>query len=346
MTSLAIADHSPTPAELAPVTGVPAERNPYWVYTNGLDSPQSRRVQRECLDRLAWLVLDDLPSDLEHAGATVPWWLLRYPHTAALRALLLEQITPPRQPGGRARPWSPSYINQHITALRRVLEVSWDLQLIDTDTYMRARKITSVKGTRELAGRHLAAGEIHGLLRACVADDGLATLRDAAAIAILHSTGVRVAELAGAGRCDYSPGDRTLAIIGKGNKQRTAHIHEDAARYIDRWLSATPQITGPIICPVNRYGTAVDRHLTTKPIEDLLEKRRLKAGLVDLSPHDFRRTLTSNLLEMGVDLNTVKEIIGHASVVTTAMYDRRKDKERGAIIDRLALPQPAELLAA
>lgn len=345
--TLEIVRHSPAvPLILEPVHGTPREANPYFVYTNALDSRQSARVQRQCLDRIARLLLPGLAADLEEPGAVMPWWWLRMEHTAKLRSVLLEQTTPPRRPGEDPEPWSPSYVNQHLTALRRVLEVCWDLELIGTDEYLRARKIKNVKGSRERAGRHLAEVEIHALLRVCLEADGLGAKRDAAAVAVLHSTGLRVAELVDARRRDYSPGDRLLQVIGKGNKQRTVAVHEDAATYLGRWLVATEHVTGPLFCPVMKSGTAVNRRMSPKAVEDLLEKRRRVAGLPALTTHDFRRTLASNLLDMGVDVVTVKEILGHESIETTAMYDRRSERKRREVIDRLHLPSAAELLAA
>lgn len=335
-------------ADLYPVYDLPEAANPYWVYLNRLDSVRSRRVQGDCLNRIAKLLAHGTDREPPESGAHVRWWRLRMEHTAKLRALLQEQSTPPRAGGSGAEPepWSPSYVNQHLTALRRVLEVCWEMGRMDTDQYQRATNIKNVKGSREKTGRHIADAEVTSLLRACALDDGLSVRRDLAVIATLHSTGLRVAEIAAAKRRDYSPGDRALQVIGKGNKQRTVNLHEDAADYLGQWLVATEHVTGPLFCPINRWGTAVGRSMSERSYEDILDKWRRAAGLPKITVHDFRRTLASNLFDMGVDPVRIAEILGHESVVTSARYDRRGERQRREIIDQLSLPRLTDLLAA
>jgi site-specific recombinase XerD len=60
----------------------------------------------------------------------------------------------------------------------------------------------------------------------------------------------------------------------------------------------------------------------------VLKRRQRQAGLKGITPHGFRRAYVSGLLENGVDLLTVQELVGHANAVTTARYDRRGDKSR------------------
>jgi site-specific recombinase XerD len=67
-------------------------------------------------------------------------------------------------------------------------------------------------------------------------------------------------------------------------------------------------------------------------LAQMLEKRRIQAGLRRLTWHDFRRTFAGNLLDKGNDLVTVQKLMGHASPTTTAGYDRRGEdaKRRGS----------------
>lgn len=77
----------------------------------------------------------------------------------------------------------------------------------------------------------------------------------------------------------------------------------------------------------------------------MVNKRRLQAGLPRLSTHDFRRTFIGDLLDEGVDLSTVQQIVDHDSPVTTARYDRRPRRTRKAAVEKLAnrLPSPEDL---
>ncbi|MEV8638348.1 tyrosine-type recombinase/integrase [Streptosporangium sp. NPDC051023] len=326
------------PAEQLPVLPPPPRsENPYWTYLSSLDSEESQRTMRFCLERLARIL--GYPN-----GESVPWGMLRFQHTAALRAELAKQVSIDRD--GTAAPWSPSTINKHLVALRKVLEAAWMLGQMTAEEFHRAKAVKSAKGGRRAkAGRNIAEEEVVAMLTVCLTAGDLIGLRDAAVIALLQSTGVRREELSNARRSDYDPGERSLRITGKGNTSREVYIHEVAARYLGRWLAITEDIRGPLFAPVNRWGQAVHRPMTPDAVAKMINRRRLQAGLPRLSPHDFRRTFAGALLDDGVDLARVQQLMGHLSPTTTADYDRRPGRQRKAAVEGLAkrLPRPEDL---
>lgn len=312
-----------------------AERNAYIVYIARLGSDESRRTMRSCLDRIAAITTKLEGSPPPGYGASFTWHLLKHQHTAALRAAMHEQKS-----SRSGQPWSPNQINKHLVALRGVLRQAWKLEQMTTDAYMRASAIDAAKGYREPVGRSVAADEFVKLLRVCLEERSASGTRDAALFAVLHSTGLRRAEVAKIARADYDAGAGSIRVIGKGNKQRTVYVHEDATEYVSRWLRISEQIRGPLFCPIDRHGHLTDRPMTPRAIAHVVSKRRLQAGLAKLSPHDFRRTFAGDLLDAGADLVQVKGLLGHTSADVTARYDRRPERARKAAVSRLRLPSP------
>jgi site-specific recombinase XerD len=77
------------------------------------------------------------------------------------------------------------------------------------------------------------------------------------------------------------------------------------------------------------------RRMTPQAVLLIVQKRATEAGVESFSPHDFRRTFCSDLLDAGVDIVTVQKLAGHASPVTTAKYDRRGEEAKRRAVQRL-----------
>jgi len=315
-----------------PTTLVPGRRrdeNPYWVYLARF-SGESRRTMRGCLDRIA-AILADQPA-APGLGEHVPWEGIRYPHVVLLRTEFTERWA------------SLSHVNKHLSALRGVLLECWHLRLMSAEDYQRARDIKNVKGSREAAGRSIHTDEISALLAVCLADASIPHgVRDAAIVAILQSTGIRRAEAAAALIERYDYGERSLRVIGKGNKERTVYLHQTAVPYLDRWLVTVSARRGPVFRSVDRWGHIGTEPLSARAIGYILNERREQAGLPRLSTHDFRRTFIGDFIDAGGDLVQAQKLAGHASATTTAAYDRRPGRALRNAVDRLSLPTPDEL---
>ncbi|MBO2454637.1 tyrosine-type recombinase/integrase [Actinomadura barringtoniae] len=325
----------PAPSALT-IAEVPPSRNPFLVYVASLEGARSRRVLSACLHRIAAMLLEAGGRRVgPQPGVDFPWSALRAEHTAALRALLGEQnVEEDEGPRG----WSPAYKNQHLSALRGVLKAAWRLGLMGTDDYQRAQDVPNFKGTRLPAGRSIHAEEFAALLRVCAAETSPAGRRDAALFATLYSTGARRSEIVGLRREHYDPGERSLRIVGKGDKERFEYLHEVAASLLGAWLALDERPTGPLFKPVHRSGAIQHRPLTDAAVRNALIKRRREAGLPPMTPHDFRRTFIGDLLDAGVDLATVQQLVGHANPATTARYDRRPERRRRTSVDKLSFP--------
>lgn len=324
-------------AAAVPVRPVANTRNPYLVYIAELESPRSRRAMSACLHRLAAMIHTASGREPgESPGERFPWAELRAEHTAGLHGLIGRQRVD--GPDGEPVPWSPAYRNLHLSALRGVLRTAWRLGEMTTDDYQRAAAVRNFRGTRLPTGRSVHAAEFAALLRTCAADRSPAGARDAALLAVLYTTGARRAEVAALRRDNYDPGERSLRIVGKGDKQRLEYVHESAAALLGAWLALDDRPSGPLFKPVHRSGAIQHRPMTDAAVRNAVVKRRKQASLPPVTPHDFRRTFIGDLLDQGVDLATVQHLVGHASPVTTARYDRRPERRRRSAVDKLPFP--------
>jgi integrase len=317
---------SPTPPghELLVIAPLPLDQHPAAVYLASLTSVRSRRVMEQALRTVMALLTGQDPREADIFK--LDWSRLRYQHTAALRSKLSEI-------------YSPATANRTLSALRGVLKEAWQLGYMSAEDYHRAINVKSVKGETLPAGRELAQGEILALVNACKSDKSPAGVRDAAIIGLLYTCGLRRAELVALNRGDFENASAKLTIkAGKGRKQRTVYVQGGALRALLDWLAVRGGFSGSLFVPILKSGTLRERRMNAQSIYDMLRKRALQSGVPDFSPHDFRRTFVGEMLERGVDIATVANIAGHASVDTTRRYDRRPEETKKRAAEKLHFP--------
>lgn len=151
------------------------------------------------------------------------------------------------------------------------------------------------------------------------ADGDVWMLRDWAIAELLYATGIRVGELCSINREDIDLAERTVTVIGKGDKERVVPFGVPAQRAVTTWLevgrpaAATP---GSRALFVGRRGLRVNQRQVRDAIHDLAAA----AGVPDIAPHALRHTAATHLLQGGSDLRSVQEVLGHASLTTTQRY--------------------------
>jgi site-specific recombinase XerD len=310
------------PAELLPVA-LPPDRNPAAVYLARL-APGSRRTMTAALEFIARTLTGDVVGHL-----ALPWGALRYQHTQGVRSVLADR-------------YSPATANKHLAALRGVLEEAWLLGQMPAEEYRRAAKLERVKGSRLPAGRELADTEVEKLAQACAAEPGPVGARDAAMLALLHSAGIRRAELVRLDLADFDQVAGSLRVLGKGSKERLVYVMNGARSALDAWLAVRGSEPGPLLLPVAKGGRIdPSRRLTDQAVYDRLEHLRELAGVARFSPHDLRRTFVSRLLDAGGDLASVQKLAGHSSPTTTARYDRREERAKRRTAAKIHFPYVA-----
>ncbi len=166
----------------------------------------------------------------------------------------------------------------------------------------------------------LSVDEIVKILESVNTSKWLGT-RNRAMIETLYATGMRVSELAAFTFEQYIPDDHLVRITGKGSKERIVPLGDIAAHWIHVYYEneRTKLVKAHTDSTVflNKSGKALSRMGIWKIIQFYAKC----AGITsDVSPHTFRHSFATHLLEGGADLRTVQEMLGHANIVTTEIY--------------------------
>jgi integrase/recombinase XerC len=146
-------------------------------------------------------------------------------------------------------------------------------------------------------------------------------LRDRLIVEMLYATGIRVSELCGLDIDDVDTRFRTVRVLGKGNKQRTAPFGVPAAEALDAWLrDGRPDLVTADSGPALLLG-ARGRRLDVRQARTVVHQTIAAVhGAPDMGPHGLRHSAATHLLEGGADLRVVQELLGHSSLATTQLY--------------------------
>lgn len=145
-------------------------------------------------------------------------------------------------------------------------------------------------------------------------------LRDRAILEVLYGCGLRVSECTGLRISHVHLDEHFVDVIGKGNKQRIVPLGEMAAEAILAYLPARPEPAARSfedILFLNHFGRPISR----VSVFNLVKNQAMAAGIhKEVSPHTFRHSFATHLIEGGADLRIVQEMLGHESILTTEIY--------------------------
>lgn len=146
--------------------------------------------------------------------------------------------------------------------------------------------------------------------------------RDKAMLETLFSSGLRVSELIGLNISEIYFKDEFIKVRGKGNKERLVPIGEAALKAIDIYLNQTrvhlkmqKKFSDTLF--LNHLGTGISRVSVFKIIKSLAQAAGIRKNI---SPHTFRHSFATCLVEGGADLRAVQQMLGHESITTTEIY--------------------------
>ena len=169
-------------------------------------------------------------------------------------------------------------------------------------------------------------------------------LRDRAVLGVLAYRGARIAAMARLRVADYrNLGDhRVLRFREKGGKDREIPVRHDLAAWLNQYIAAAGIAEEPK-APLFRAADGKRKALTTSAyrahsMRQMMKRRLYDAGLQELfSPHSFRVTVVTDLLNQNVPLEDVQYLAGHASPTTTRVYDRRRRRVTRNIVERISI---------
>jgi integrase/recombinase XerD len=147
-------------------------------------------------------------------------------------------------------------------------------------------------------------------------------MRNKALLEVLYGCGLRVSELINLKLSNLSLEIEYIKVVGKGNKERLVPIGQSAIKYLKHYIeeirvhaSIKPGKEDYVF--INRLGTPLSRVMIFMIVKDLAVKAGIKKNI---SPHTFRHSFATHLIEGGADLRAVQEMLGHESITTTEIY--------------------------
>lgn len=167
--------------------------------------------------------------------------------------------------------------------------------------------------------KFLKKDELDKMFAVC-SEKGAINQRDTLILELLYASGIRVSELVNIKIKDIDFSNKTIKILGKGNKERIVlynnHTKDAMNVYLTDGYHYLNKINSGYLI-LNKDGN----HLSERYVRNIIDKLVRKSGLdIKISPHTLRHTFATDMLEEGSDLMTVKELLGHESLNTTSIY--------------------------
>ena len=192
------------------------------------------------------------------------------------------------------------------------------INYISTERRLAARTVTTYS---EVLGRfvdYLHSLEIEDVERIYqLPEDDFVSMRNKLILRIFYETGMRRAELCGLKEHSFDMSALSVKVLGKRNKERIIPIENDLAHNIIAYLSLKKQIDNSSdALLINENGSP----MTKNQIYGVVKKYMQGAKSEKISPHVFRHTFATHLLNEGADLEAIKELMGHANVGVTEIY--------------------------
>lgn len=309
---------------LASTTVLPDDRHPLTAYLRGLGTETSRKVGLQTAHAVARIMSQGMCD-----ARTLAWGSVTASDAAELRALLVTK-------------YAVNTGNRMLGTFRRIMTEAAELdQVLEGELRRIFRQAKNIRGKTLPAGRAIPLADVRALFDSSAGDTPL-KIRDAAILGLFFATGLRCSELFFLDVADAERDGAGLTIRvrrGKGRKQRLAFVLEARSlALVERWLTARGPGSGPLFLALTKWNVPiVGRRLSCTSLRLIVRHYSEAAGLGRAAPHDLRRTFATELRRAGVDLELIRDLLGHESLETTQRYLRRDEDEVRAGAARLKL---------
>ena len=213
------------------------------------------------------------------------------------------------------KPVSKRSINRKISALRTFFKYLQEIKVVKTNKVIYINMPKFEKELPDVINRD----ELQKL-RNVIDTSKILGLRDRLIIELLYSSGLRSVELINLSEYMVDIEEREIRVIGKGGKERFTFFSETAKKWLIKYIAEKQKQYKnytPDAIIVNSKG----RKLTTRSLRRLISGHAKNAGIEkEITPHVFRHSFAVELLNKGVDMEYLQELLGHSSLSTTQMY--------------------------
>lgn len=282
-------------------------------YLSGF-GPGSRPTIRSALGQAAEVLgWSSVAGRLEN----LPWHTLTADHLVHLKEAWESRL-------------EPSTTSLYMHAVRGLAQSCLVHGLITSEAYVLLKFVKVPKSSNKVGrGRSVEKKYRDDLIANCLSDDRLQGVRDAAIIALLFGSGIRRSEAANLLDQNINIDSGEIVLKVKGSNTVTKHLTAWALPHLKAWRDvrrAKGIYEGRFFNRISKSGTMSEKCITHRGIYYVLEQRSIRANLPFLvKPHDARRTMGTSMIEEHGEL-IAQRVLGHASLSTTKIYDKRSDK--------------------
>ena len=194
---------------------------------------------------------------------------------------------------------------------------------------------TTSRGISKMPKVRLSELQLVSLMGECAKGEKYEAGLISSIVALFSTTGIRISELVALELSDWDQVSQTIRLrMTKNGREHVVPVVTGVTAYLDYWLELRGTTEGPLFTHVGKPALT---RLSTEDVRKLLDKRVASAGIIRMKPHDFRRTVASQLLRKH-DIALVSRLLNHTTIAATLVYDLASEEEQRAAVTGLNLP--------